>query len=839
VAQLRAAPSRFVAVVLAVVLGVGFVAAIAVFTSTFTAGMRAAVGAEYAKADVVVLDATGLVPDADRLAAVTATPGVAGAQSLAQTWVGFRAPQARGGLQLGQLGTDDRLRWLELQQGREPTGDAEVLVDRITADRTSLTVGSTLDLAPPGVLDGGPGSVRVTVVGIADSSASALAGASMRAWGTTALLERLQPDPTGAPVAVLAAPGTDVPSLGAALQQRLGPDAEVRTSSEQADADLAAVTGDSEGVTTVLLGFAAVAVLAAAIVVTNTFTILLTQRTRAVALLRCVGATTGQVRRQVLAEALLLGTVGSVLGAGLGIGVGALGASLLDLDAAGTSVPLVALLATVLGGVLLTVVAAAAPATRAARTAPLAALHAVPDTPATSPGRGRLALAVVLVLAGGALLALGVLTPSLLVALPGGALAAVGLLLLTPWFLPPVIRLLGRPARAAGVPGALAVANSVRHPRRAAAAAVGLMLGVGLMVTLQVGASTAQTSLEASLAARYPVDVTLTAVDAAAAGPPLGADVPAIPADLPAQVAAVPGVRDVLVLPGGPVLVDELPGDPVTLLGADVAGRPEAVPAVLADALRSGRDVLVVPWSLLGEGGPLQVGQSVTVRTPTAEHSFAVAGAPIDDLGATAITVVAEAPTVSALVGRTPPIALWASVPDADDLDTATAALQAATVDLPGAGVLLGGSAPERAALQEALGRIVLLATGLLAVAVVIALVGIANTMSLSVLERTRESGLLRALGLRRGQLLAMLVVEAVLLAVSGTVVGVLAGLAFGWVGAAAALGEAGGTLVLSVPWLQLTGMLALAVVAGIVAAVLPARRAARTAPVAALADVG
>ncbi|MBM9468936.1 FtsX-like permease family protein [Nakamurella leprariae] len=830
-AQLRATPSRFVAVTLAVLLGVGFVATIVVFTGTFSAGLRASVGAEYARGDVVVSDDTGAADDAERLATVTATPGVAAAALLDRVYAEFRAPAAQGFLRVNGFIEDDRLSWLDLQDGRAPVGPGEVLVDRVTADRTSLTVGDVVALTVPGHDDGTEviedRTADATVVGIADSSASALAGASLQAWGGPALSDALEPDRTGSRIVVAAVPGTDVGSLIATLQQELGPDAMVRTSAEEGDAAVASMSSDADAITTVLLGFAAVAAVAAAIVIANTFTILVTQRARAVALLRCVGATTTQVRRQVLAEAAVLGVIGSLAGVAVGIGLGALAARLFDLDAGGLAADPVALAAAFGGGVMLTIVAAAVPAGRAARIAPLAALRTVPDGADQRPRRIRSVLAGLLTLGGAALLGLGVATPSLLVALPGGMAAAIGLLLFTPWFLPPLLRLLGGVGRLVGTPGSLAVANSTRHPRRAAAAAVGLMLGVGLIVTLQVGAETARASMDRSLADRYPVDATLTALDPAD---------PDLPADLAARVAAVPGVTDVVALPGTVGALAELPDQgEVTVLGAD----PAAVPSPLAT---DDGTLLVPDWLVDPLYGQLSAGQTVTLQTPDGSRSFTVAAAPVDALGATSITFVTTAAAVTALTGAAgadAAMAVWASIPELDDLDRATAALQELSVGEAGAGLLLGGGAPERAALHEALGQMLLLATGLLAVAVIIALVGIGNTLSLSVLERTRESALLRALGLRRGQLALMLLIEAVLLAVAGTVVGVLAGVGFGWAGVAASLGETGGELVLSMPWGQLAGVLGLAVLAGILAAVLPARRATRTAPVTALADLG
>ncbi len=429
-------------------------------------------------------------------------------------------------------------------------------------------------------------------------------------------------------------------------------------------------------------------------------------------------------------------------------------------------------------------------------------------------------LAALLTAAGVALLVLAVLGNQVLLALGGGALSAVGILLLSPTFVPPLLRMVGMVAGLAGVPGRLAALNGRRNPGRAAATAAALMLGVGLIVTMQVGAASAQASLDRALTVQYPVDISITGEGEAIARSVIDA------------VAAQPGLRATAALPGAPADIIGPAGEEVatdaTVLGVG-NGAGAVIPQVPAE-LRD--DTVLVPGYLLS--GQLSVGDRVTVTVGGRSGTFSVAAGALSDQGVNGGSFVLTGASLAQLTADPAPLVIWAALDAGADAEQVTSELNRTIARSPE--LTLGGSAPERAATSSALGTIVTVAIGLLAVAVVIAVVGIGNTLGLSVIERTRESALLRALGLQRRQLRLMLAVEAVMLALIAAVVGVLAGIGYGWVGVRSAFGEAGGESTLAIPWGSLALVVAVAVAAGLLASVLPSRRAAMTPPTHALA---
>lgn len=812
--QIRTHPARIVAVGLAIVLGIGFAAATVVFTATFDQHLAHTVSAASSRADVVVLPGEGGEQPGPALAAIRAVPGVASAELLPAGNFEYTAARSHGSISLDSIPAVDRLRWFTLAQGRWPVGPAEILVDRSTASGANLPVGSTIALA---AWDGA-GGVTATVVGIADTSSSALSGAREQAFALPSTITALGAGDS-VKVAVLGEPGTDPAQLAGAIGSATA-GLTVRTGSEQAATEIAQLGGNTTVLATVLLAFAVIALVVAGIVIANTFTILLTQRRRQIALLRCIGATTSQVRRQVLAEAALIGVLGSAAGIGTGIGVGLLAARLAGLDSAGPAVDPALLAAVFALGIGMTVLAAWLPATRAMRIAPLAALRPTAEAPAEQRvNRIRTLAGAALVLVGGAGLAYGIQGGSLPAALGGGAVSALGILALTRTFLPPLLRVFGRIAPVAGVPGRLAAANAARNPGRAAATSAALLVGVGLIVTLQVAAASASATLQLATAQRYPVDVSVSA------------DHGTVPAGLAGRVAAQPGLEGVTAIPG---TTARARGFDSVGAGFSLLGVPEAaLPILRGGAAELADDVLVVPGWWLGSG--VADGDRITVTVADRHADFTVTAGHLGEAGAAGNSAVITAAALHDLDPQAAPVAVWAGLTAGADTVAVTSALN--ELIAPDRELRLTGAASERAATDSVLGTLVTLATGLLAVAVVIAIVGIGNTVGLSVIERTRESALLRALGLRRGQLRGMLAVEAGLLALVGAVVGIAVGVFYGWAGASATLAQAGRPLVFTVPWTQILLVLGIALLAGLLAAVLPGRRAARAAPVDALAE--
>jgi putative ABC transport system permease protein len=570
----------------------------------------------------------------------------------------------------------------------------------------------------------------------------------------------------------------------------------------------------------VLLVFGTVAVLVAGLVIANTFAVLLAQRTRELALLRCVGATARQVRRSVLGEALVTGLASSAIGVAAGIGLGAAMSALAGdggspIPLAGLSVPWYAPVAGVLVGTLVTLLAALAPARAATLVAPLAALRPVDPAPLRSrSGVLRLVLGLALLLPGIALMGLGVAMAAVLVALPGGVLSFLGVVLLAQRAVPPVVAAAGQlAARFGGVPAQLAAGNATRNPRRTAATATALLIGVTLTSAFVVGAASTRATAQAGLAAQFPTDVVVSSFDGALPGSLLG------------TLADLDGVDRGAAVLSADVLGPD--GEPIWTFGVD----PDATGPVLRSTdelpLPVPGQAVLPEW--LAESWSVRDGDDVTLGGAGQERSFT---ALVADSGQ---PLMLTAEDLRAVAPETGTGELWLRLTDAEPGQVAVVDRITDVVAEVDPMAQVTGLVTLRDQIDEVLDLLLLVVTGLLGIAVVIALIGVGNTLALSVVERRQENGLLRALGLTRRQLRGLLAWEAVLVAGVAAVLGVLIGGAYGLIGAASVLGEIG-AIVLSVPWLQVAAIVVVATVAGLLASVLPARRAARTAPVAAIA---
>jgi putative ABC transport system permease protein len=816
-AQLRAHAARLVASTVAIIIAVAFVVGTLVLNETTRSTVLEAVGARYVGVAAVAAsqDGSSLAGDVRVLSGLRSVGAV---DPALRTQVQADVPGRTGAqyLLVETVADDPGLRWQHLAAGALPERPGEVAV----SERTRAAVGDVLTVTSFDG-DGNEATSTATVTGVVDLRGDPEAGLygrafvtpdQARAWGASAPTE----------LRLAAAPGVaaDQVRLDVATALR-GKDVEVLTGTAQAEQEAAALMGNASALTAVLLVFGTVAVLVAGLVIANTFAVLLAQRTRELALLRCVGATARQVRRGVLGEALATGLVSSALGALAGTGLAAAVSALAGgaespIPLSGVTVPVYAVVAGLLVGTGTTLVAALAPARAATRVAPLAALRPVDPAPLRSrPGVLRLIFGLLLLVPGIGLMALGVVAGQVLVALPGGALSFLGIVLLAQRAVPPVVAAAGRlAARLGGVPAALAAGNATRNPRRTAATATALLIGVTLTSAMVVGAASTKATATAGLAAEFPTDVVVQG--------PTGD----LPASLPGTLADVDGV-----VAAAPVRATEVrgpDGEPVYVHGVDLT---EA-----AAALRSAEKLVlpepgqaVVPRGLAGTWG-LADGATLVLTGEGGAREF-VARVVSDDQ-----PLLLPAGDLAALAPGAGVDQVWLRLHDADPdaqvevVDRITDVVAAAD---PSARVV--GVVTLRDQVTEVLDVLLLVVTGLLGIAVVIALIGVGNTLALAVVERRQENGLLRALGLTRRQLRRLLAWEAVLVAGVAAVLGVLLGGAYGLIGAASVLRPVG-DLVMVVPWLQVAAIVGVATLAGLLASVLPARRAARTAPVAAIA---
>lgn len=811
--EVRHHPSRLVATGLAIMISVGFLVACLTFVATETHSIGQRLSAKTSSSDVIVRldqDPGGRVQD--RLAHL---PGAAATAATYTGYVEFASPQGAGQLSLDSLAAEP-FRWSELTSGTWPARADEVAVGAGAARSYGLGVGSVIEVA-----DGPQRAARpIRVTGILAEGRSLFAEAGSSAVVDVSYFASRPGGLAGPTLLIKAVPGVEAGELAARASGVLPPDTSVRTSAAETQATLDQITNDAAVFRYLLLVFAGIALLVGAMIIINTFTIVVAQRRRQLGLLRAVGASTAQVRRQLVTEATIIGAVGSAAGVALGLVITVAAAAVTGSLADGLIAPIGQLAAAFGAGVLLTWAAALVPAQRATRVTPLEALRPVTDA-GTRRRSTRLRTVV-----GGVIVAIGVAViiaalrltgQNVLVAIGGAMVLAVGILVSAPLFLPAVLRLAARGVGRLGVTSRLATLNLVRNPARAAATCTALMLAVGLIVTLQVGAASLKATTNATLDLEFPVDVTLTN--------PLG---PLAPGVQPA-VAAVPGIKATLPVKMVEAKITGAGSDVETIklagLGADAGTVVSAGAEQVVDGI-----ALAHPFTLQMLGR--RAGDPIRLRYQGREQSFTLRASDVADAGMLVITD----PALTRLAPDAPMAAVWAAAADREHAAEVMAGVRKVMGRQPG--LALSGSLEQAASINTLLDTLLRVATGLLAVAVAIALIGVGNTLGLSVIERTRESALLRALGLQRRQLRLMLLVEAVLLALVGAVIGIAAGMLFGYVGVAALVKETDLAAVrfsMSVP--QTLGVVVITALAGALASVLPGRRAALAAPTAALAD--
>jgi len=804
--EVRHHPGRFLSTIIAIAISVAFLAGSAVLVATEGQAQGKAMNVSLAEADVVVtIPPEGLGKDlGPAIASVAGVATSAPVYTISDVVTSGAISEAISFVNV----PPDGLRWASLTAGRWPSAANEVVLSSGAAGALGLKVGDPLALAGR--------SESVQVVGLTNEPSGLFvktgyaSDARFVASGYTA--------DNAQEWAIKAAPGASVADLIDTLKAKLTaiePTVKVASAAEVRATSIAHLAQDFDVFANVLWAFAGVALIVGMITIANTFTITLAQRRRQIGLLRAVGASGGQVRRRFLIEAFVLGAVGSLLGVAAGIGI-AVGVTAWSTALFWGLVLPWAQLALALGlGVLATVVAAFVPILRGTRVAPLEALHPVPESDERRRASMVRAIACGLfVLAGAGLATLAVVRVdpnALLIAIGAGALLSIGVLFGGPLFVPALLRLAGRAFRWTGAVPRLAADNAERNPRRATATATALMLAVGLMVTLQVATASVRLTVLDELSAHYPVDLQVHWTQDS--GEPAQ-----IPAEASGQLAKATGVDASVLLSGGEAEVGD---QGLLLLGYDPAIR--AVTGITTGV----RDDQVLVSEYLVKSLP----KTVTVKGAAGSVTLTVVGSRLVSYE----QAMVSAANLAKVVTPVPGTVMWLSVPDRSHAIDATVAVNR----IVGSGDRLSGSIIEAAAYEQVMNILLAITTGLLAVAVLIALIGVGNTLGLSVMERRRESALLRALGLQARSLRVMLLIEAVQVAVVGIVVGVVAGTFFGWL-AVTAVGRSGGfdTIRFAVDVPVTAGMVAIAVLAAALASVVPGRRAAKAAPSEMLADI-
>jgi putative ABC transport system permease protein len=701
---------------------------------------------------------------------------------------------------------------LRLVAGRAPHGPHEVVLDEATAQAAGYFIGDKVPIVTAtrkAVLN----ERLVGLAGYADNTS--LAGATLTIFDVpTAQKLFLDGKDAFSTIWVTADAGVSQATLRDAVESELPPHVRSLTGDDAADESASQILKGVKFLQTFLLIFAGVALVVGAYLIVNTFSILVAQRSRELALLRALGASRRQVSRSVLLEALVLGLLGSTIGLLLGIGlayairwlIGLIG---LDLGSQPLELTPRAVVAGYVTGTVVTMAAAWLPARRTARIMPVQALGDVVALPESSIRR-RFALGLLLVVAGAAATLEGLFgsLPHSGYWVGGGILAVLlGVTAAAPLICRPLLSL----ARwsYAGVfraVGNLAGQNALRNPRRTTATASALMIGLALACTMSIIGASAKASVDKTIAENFIGNY----VVGSAFGQPFSPQVAE-------KIAAVPGVAKVL---RERFAFIEADGDRSSVTGV-VPAQVRDLGLTLTDgtAALDGRTVLVN--AKYASSHDLTVGSQVTLgKLPVGDRAYRIGGV-YEDTPLVFDFVTSTRNLVSAGFADSDNFLIVFTSPQAGDL---LRPLQQKVEKLP---VVTVQDEQQFADQQRApIDQLVLMVDALLGLALVIAVLGIVNTLALSIIERTREIGLLRAIGLGRGQLRLMVTLESVVMAVLGAVLGVALGVCFGVAMMYAVRDQ--GLNVIAIPWSQLVVFLGLAVVIGVLAAVLPARRAAR-----------
>jgi putative ABC transport system permease protein len=827
--SIRANKARFFLTGVAVMLGVAFMAGTLVLTDTIKQSYDDVAANVYGTSDAVVrsgrhVDAGDQGDDRGTVAAtilerVRAVPGVRAAE-----------PQQLGIATI--LGHDGKLldanrgravpiamAWqstpgltpLELVSGHAPQRPDEIVIDRSSQRDGHFRVGEQVQVVSQ------TGTHRYRLAGVAtygghDDAAGAQIVAFTPDTATTAI---------GTPgrftaIEVVAEPGTGQAELAAALRDALPNDGvQVLTGTAATKAAEEAAGTSLQFMNMFLMTFAVVALVVGSFVIYNTFSITVAQRTKETALLRAVGAKRRQVTRAVMIEALLTGVVASAIGVGAGLGAAeglrhVLSAFGLELPAGGSVVAPPSLVVSALVGVVVTLVAAYLPARKAAKVAPIEALR--DSAVDRSAGSRRRAIVGTLLAAGAAYLVRSGLGAHDESSVGLGALAAfVALVVLGPVLARPLARGLGVVLpRLRGMPGTLARENASRNPRRTAAAASALMIGVALVAFMTVFASSAKASLGTSVDRAMKADwIVETQFGMGGMSPAVAQRIDALP-----ETGAVTPLRYVNATVAGAV-------KSVSAVAAATAGRTIDFRVHSGSVQDLGRDTVAVQRDE-AKARHLHLGDTVSMTfAETGPQPLRVVAIydTKDPMGPYTLDIAAVDANVA---HRVDDHALITTAPGYST-DQARQAVTRAISDTPNATLLTRDEFKGEVASQ--IDQVLNLVYVLLAMALVIALFGIANTLALSVFERTREFGLLRAVGMARAQVRATVRWESVLIALIGTLLGT--GLGIG-LGAALIRASKGQLQQLAIPSGALAVIVGVAALAAVAAAALPARRAAR-----------
>ena len=706
----------------------------------------------------------------------------------------------------------------EAVDGSLPTEAGQVALLESVAEDAGVAVGDTVE-----VVGAGPRE-DLEVVGLLTFGGQETMGGAVVALTTLPEAQRLAgKEGRFDEIAVQAASGTSPTQLRDAIGQIAPDTVKVRTGKENADRQAQDIQDDLGFLRTALLAFAGISLFVGAFIIFNTFSITVAQRMREFALLRTLGASKRQVMGTVIFEGLLVGLIGSLLGLALGLALApgltglfkAVGA---ELPAEGMVIAARTIVVSLLVGTLVTLVSGLAPALRATRVPPVAALREGAVLPE---GRGRRFVTpggVALTLLGAAALAGGLFGGAGIELVGLGALLVfLGVALLSPKLVPPLANLIGRPLESMrGIMGRLARENAIRQPGRTAVTASALMIGVTLVAFVSIFAAGVQATIDNAVdTAAKPGTLIVQNTDGFTA----------LPAEVAPALGQVPGVEETSPLKFSTSRVADVGKSSVSAID------PATLPQLFQTTWKQGSDAT---FAELGDDGvivsdgyaekhDLKVGDRLDVLTPVRERlDLTVRGIVDDQTGVFADLTVSDALARESF-GENQDAIVFLGVDPANEADVKAEVDRQLEQHFPIAEALTIDEFKDQQA--GMINGLLALIYVLLSLAVIVSLFGIVNTLVLSIYERTRELGMLRAIGTSRRQVRTMVRYEAVITSLIGAVIGVVLGVIFA-LAVAQPLEEDG--FILSIPVVTLVVLLVLGAVAGILAAIAPARRAAK-----------
>lgn len=822
IANIKMYARRYVAAILAVAIGTAFLgASLAVDTST-RATLKNSVGEYYKTADLVVFrdwqneqyrEGADRPLTMDVLESVRALPEVKTAYGSSSFSVNLRTNSDMYNAWLIPISPEHRYSGVNLLEGRAPMNESEATIDENHAEQIGLHIGDQVAIEGA---DQTGGLQEVRIVGLSASSNDPFKSSMMQLGVSETSWDFILGG--GSEFDEIMVNGAvDISQTRSALQQLLTDQsvlsATVLTSDEKVISDVANLTNGTEQLTVVLLLFALVALVVTGLVVMNTFAVVIAQRTRELALLRTLGAKRKQIRSSVLIEAFMIGVIASIVGVLAAIGLMAGLVKLLQVLVPEMSYVALGLdwkvvVIPLLTGIVMTVFAAWLPARRAMKLAPLAALRPFDAASVKNrAGKTRIFVGALLTIAGGAGLGAGALIESLPVAFLGGLLSFPGILMLASLFVPSTVYGIGKLFAGNKVAGKLAALNAVRNPGRTTATATALLIGVTLVTMIMVGGQSAKTSLNQGISEEYPIDLMVQA------GVLSDSQVNRLQKiDGVAAVAPYEVTQAVIDLSDGQV-------EDSYLLVID----PQVLGTVIQDesVIPGDGELVFTSWSKSESKTAQVAGHELQLKFSSASY----------------LSNMITQTTARDLALETDDLNGGAMMRLADNVSSAQVSQIveqiAQTLEVDSASIF--GGTVESAMFSQIIDVLLMIVSALLAVAVLIALIGVANTLSLSVLERTRENALLRALGLKKKQLRSMLAVEAVLIGGVAALLGLVLGTIYGIFGAYSTLAPIG-HVRFDIPWLQLALVIGVSIIAALLASLAPSRRAVRLSPVEGLA---